>query len=235
MARRSLQQRRPVHTDFLDPPQQEIAALAARKAGAGFRLWDDWEDAERRMAAFLPDEETETDFPVRVLRYTWDDRFVQPGHRDFLGAMLALGLERAALGDIELGNGTALVPATRAAAALLLAELTRAGRAPVRGCEAAPEEARPAPSEWQEVRATLRTPRLDAVVAAGWRISRGDAQEAVRRELVKVNHRLCSKPDALVAEGSLVSYRGRGRLRVMDLGETTRSGRLHMFAMRTKK
>ena len=61
-------------------------------------------DCERQMACFRPDTERDADvpFPIVCLRIRPKSaRFSEAlSHRDFLGALLHLGLERDSIGDI---------------------------------------------------------------------------------------------------------------------------------------
>ena len=97
----------PCFVGFLDERQADLSSKIARNLGVqGFMLWGGYEDAQRRMfAAFpkelLPDSER---FPVIsiYLSFRKEDSL---SHRDFLGALMGLGIKREALGDILVGEG----------------------------------------------------------------------------------------------------------------------------------
>ena len=74
--------------------------------------------------------------------------------------------------------------------------------------------------------------RLDAIMAAGWDLSRSQASEVIRSGRVRVNFRLCEKPDREMAEGDLISARGLGRLRFERDEGATRKGRLAVRLIR---
>lgn len=80
----------PACTPFLSPAQQEAAQRLISAAGSPRHIWaGGFDDAERRVCAFLPDWQGEEDWepPFTALRCRW-----QSGdsltHRDFLGAIL---------------------------------------------------------------------------------------------------------------------------------------------------
>lgn len=74
--------------------------------------------------------------------------------------------------------------------------------------------------------AVVSSLRLDAVLAAAYHLSRSEAAEAIRTGSVKLNHLPCERTDAPVPEGALLSLRGRGRVRLAQIGGTTRKQRI---------
>lgn len=210
-------------TRFLEPPHQAEAVRCAREEGVEAAFYGGYEGAERVIAAFYTDEPPEA-WPVECLRADWSAEFSRLQHRDLLGALMGLGVERSVLGDIVVGEGCAYLFALSSAAQVIQGELTSAGRArlSVRRAqgETLPKE------EGVSVRDTVPSMRLDAVAAAGFTMGRAEAQELIRRGLVKLNHLPEERTDARVREGDLISVRGFGRLRVEEEQGITKKGRL---------
>lgn len=213
----------PRFTRFLEPPMMAEAARAAREEGVEARFSGGYEGAERCIAAFYEGEAPES-WPIECLRAEWNADYAKAQHRDFLGAALGLGIERSMLGDIVVGDSCAYLFVMEAAATLILSELESAGRAKL-SIERTktfelPEE------KGISVRDTVSSMRLDAIVAAGYSLGRAEAQELIRRGLVKLNHLPEERTDARIREGDLISARGHGRLRVDEEQGQTRKGRL---------
>jgi len=155
-------------------------------------------------------------------------------HRDFLGAALGCGLERGVLGDLFLlreGDapdgpleGAHLVVDPEMVT-FLEAELTQVGRVTVVTREIPLMELRAAEPQRKVRRAVVPALRLDAVLAAGFGVSRARAAEAVRRGKVSVNWEPEARPAAPVGEGDALSFRGCGRLEVGP-AEITSKGRV---------
>lgn len=82
------------------------------------------------------------------------------------------------------------------------------------------------------MRVTVPALRLDAVLAAGYRLSRAEAQKLIRAGLVKLDHVPELRADARVEAGSLLSARGYGRLRVDEVQGETRKGRVGLMLFR---
>lgn len=226
-------------TRFLEPALVEPARYAAGQARVRCRFYGGYADAERVMAAFYDDAEPEdADFPLVSIRLTWNAKFANPGHRDLLGAVMALGIEREATGDIAMGTyrdtPCAYLFATEEMADYLAANITAAGRATIKA-EIAREIPDIAPPEGSFMRLTVQNLRLDAVLAAGHRLSRTEAQKLIAAGLVKLNHVPNLHADAHVAEGDVISARGCGRLRIEALQGESRRGRLALTLFRYGK
>lgn len=88
------------------------------------------------------------------------------------------------------------------------------------------------PIPGEEVRDTVSSLRLDAVVAGGFRLSRGTAAELIGMGRVKLRHLPEERPDARVAPGDAISVRGYGRLTVDAVGLPNRKGRLPLTMTR---
>lgn len=221
----------PTHTGFLSPAQQAQSAdlLMAAAPGQGL-LHGGYPDAERKLWAFLPDwldEETwleGEDCPLQALSVA-----VPAGaaltHRDYLGSLMGLGLTREKIGDILLTDTGAQVIVLAEVLPILLSQWDKAGRYPVTLTPLPLAELTPAPGEIKEVRATVASPRLDAVVSAGFSIPRSRAADLIRAGRVMVDHRPCEKADKTVAEGATLTCRGLGKCVLRQIGGTSKRGR----------
>ncbi|MBE5808144.1 MAG: hypothetical protein E7317_07380 [Clostridiales bacterium] len=224
----------PRWTRFLEPSQERDALSCAREAGCRMDLYGGYDDAERRMAGFWTDEKP-AEAPIAPLLITWNEKFASPGHRDLLGSVMALGIERDTFGDIVFGRqpGTAYLFSTEEMADYFIGNLERVGRTAVKVVRA--DRVEPAEPEGVTIRLTVSQLRLDAIVAAGCRLSRSEAQKLIVQGLVKVNHIEETRTDAKLTEGDLLSIRGHGRLRIQALQGETRRGRLAVTVFKSGK
>ena len=208
---------------FLDERQQALAQMQlARSQWPQHLFFGGYPDAERKVLAVCLDAPEPVAFPLCCLRI--DCRGAALTHRDYLGAVLGLGLERECLGDILPDAQGAYLFALRTQAQLILRELTEVGRekAAVSLCEAPPQLA---PSEGESLSASVASLRLDAVLAALLHKNREDAADLVRGQRVQVNHVLRTEGSAALAEGDLITVRGFGRFLLEKAGDKTRKGR----------
>ena len=215
----------PTYTRFLEPPMEIACRAAANFAGCEVAFEGGYEGAERRMAGFYAGGAEALSFPIRRLRVDWNARYGSIGHRDILGALMGLGIERETLGDIAMLKEGALLFVHEDMADYVAANLESCGRVKVRVSPCGEEVAPPEP-EGTLLYRTVPSQRLDAVLAATCDLSRQKAQEMIRAELVKVDHAVETRADARLEAGSLVSARGLGRFRVQEVAGLTRKGRV---------
>ena len=222
LADRSLWQNRPLFTGFLSPAEAQWALIAAKKARAFATLNGGYPDAERVMACFSPEEET-PDFPLDALELRWP-RQSAPAHRDILGSVMGLGLERHCIGDIVLEADRAILFCERGMAEHLRDSLLSAGRVRLQTAllSELPQLSPPEGTEWRD---TVASPRLDAVVASGCHLSRAKAADLINGGQVKLRHLPTLRTDAQVEPGDVISVRGFGRLQIQEIGSPTRKGR----------
>lgn len=216
-------------TGFLSPQEQEMARFLFGNA-PGIQFFGGYDDAERKMLCYLPeylDEEflLGCDSPIACLHavfYAGDTLT----HRDFLGALMGIGIQRETLGDICVGNGMCDFFVTREIAPYILQTLTSAGRTKITLTQIDVTHARITEPEVKEIRDTLSSLRLDSVVSAGFRISRSLAAEAVSAGKVAVDGLPVEKPDKLISQGSKISLRGSGKILLYHVGDLTKKGRI---------
>ena len=213
-----------VHSKFLDPALERDCAFAAGDAGAKVSFFGGYADAERRVTGFYSADAPEEPWPVVCIRLRWNAKYGSPGHRDLLGALMGLGIAREETGDILVGQGEAYLFALDEIADYICASLDAAGRTKLKAERAEGEISLPEP-EGVRIRETVASERLDAVLAAGYNLSRAEAQRLIRSGLVKLNHVVETHTDARLSEGDLISARGFGRLRVLEFPGMTRRGR----------
>ncbi len=216
-------------TRFLEPSTLAAVNAAACRAGVKVALWGGYEGAERCVAAFYTEDPPEAgDWPMAALRLQWNGKFANPGHRDLLGAVMGLGIEREMTGDITMGTyrdaPCAYLFALEEVADYIVANLDSAGRASLK-VSVATEAPQLSPPEGESLRLTVQQQRLDAVLAAACRLSRSEAQRLIAAGLVKLNHVPQMRPDARLSEGDLISARGYGRVKVTAFQGESRRGR----------
>ena len=215
---------------FLSPPECDMALAAAKRQGVCVILEGGYEDAERRIACFVPPDGEEPPFPIAALELRWPHQSA-PGHRDVLGSLMGLGLKRECTGDIVVLDACAYVFAETQLARHVADSLTSAGLVKLQTA-VLDEWPAIAPPEGVELRGTVASMRLDAVTAEGFALSRAAAAEMIAAGRAKLRHLPTDRPDARVAEGDVISLRGCGRLMVAQVGEPTKKGRLPLRLIR---
>ncbi len=251
-----------VHTDFLSPREQRIfhAAVAAEGQAERLFFYGGAHGAERRCAVLLPewylsDEPRDDPFGTAREEYLFSlienetadlsgavtavsmtaSEYSNLSHRDFLGAIMALGLERSVLGDIAvLDSHRAVAFFTPAIAAFVTDNLFRAGNDAVRTAITKLPEGFTVPHAFEKIEASVASPRLDGVVRALTNLSRADAAELVKSGAAELNYFPEENPDAPVSDGDVLSLRGFGKYIIDSANTVTRRGRNRLVARKYK-
>ena len=210
-------------SNFLDLRQQELAAAELARAG-----WQKYVFAggapmcERRMLILYADEVPPAP-PIVCLDALYPEK-IELTHRDFLGALMSLGMKRELLGDIFVKSGCAKIFTTASASSVILQELSSVGRAAVRLSQAEQLPAELAlPAEERSV--TVASLRLDTVLGAALKKSRTASAQLVAGGGVSVNARPVTSVSYLLEEGDAISVRGLGKYRLSKIGGQSKKDR----------
>jgi RNA-binding protein YlmH len=218
--------RRPCFVGFLDESEAKRAARLPAARGDHALFWGGCAGAERVFFGAFPDflAPDPGAFPVAALTASFrpQDRLT---HRDFLGALLHAGVDRASLGDILTEEGRAVIFCRREISRFLCSQTEKVGGVGVRISEGV-REPLPAAHHFADFSAVVASARLDCLVAAAVGTGRGKAAEMIRSQLVERNHEAALSPSACVREGDVLSVRGEGRFVIDRLGPVTKKGRL---------
>ena len=187
---------------------------------------------ERQAAFFLPEHMAAEDFdPAEHIRAVkLQAHFGAPGHRDYLGAALGLGITRESLGDIRIFDDVAYLFCLPTVEPLLLEELKKVGRISV---TPSPCPLAEVPAPLVRVKAlsfTVKSLRLDAILGGMFGLSRTAAAEQIRMGLASLNYAPCERTDAAVKEGDVISLRGRGKGCLKAVGGRSKKDRLFVEA-----
>lgn len=222
-------------TDFYDPYHSGIiTGLVARVPGLAVRVDGGYPAAERSRVLIYPDYlvPAPVDMGLALLGIEGDFRFQRVSHRDYLGSLLGLGLRRDKLGDLLVEENGAQIILAREVVSYIEAGLAQVGRVPVTVKELAWEELRAPQQVFREIRTTVQSPRLDAVAAHGFGLSRSKMAREIAAGNIALNWQPRLDPAVTVVAGDMISARGRGRVLVDQVGGQTKKGRIHLVLKR---
>ena len=218
------------YTQFLTLAEQDVLSRMERQLAAPVTWLGGYDTAERRVACFGREEDMgyPPPDPIRCLCIApLSKKFAGDlGHRDFLGSLMGLGIKRQLLGDIQIVEGAGWLFCLEEIADYICDNLTSVGRTTVSCTPAQPPEQLSLPPEPSEI--VVASERLDALIAAVWRLSRSESQELLERGMVFIGGRLVESPSHTLQEGDLVSVRHKGRFRYEGAVRETKKGRLRV-------
>ena len=214
---------------FLDLRQQELAeAVAVNETSVVWHLDGGYQEAERKRLVVYPDWEAESDPRIAFVQISHKYKDQSIAHRDYLGAVLNLGLKREKLGDIVVQNSGAFLIADIDLVDFICRQLTRVKHCSVLAEVISSEEFVFKPPDSTALQVSMASLRLDAAIAAAFNLSRSDVDSIIETGNVKINHMETSKSSAPVKAGDLISVRGLGRFRLEEVGGLSRKGRYHV-------
>lgn len=218
-----------VFTDFLNPDEREILKHICKKEGLYFSFLGGIGDFERAICAISPYDDLK-DFPIEVVRIAGNSKFEKLDHRDYLGAILSLGISRDKIGDINLFEETAEVWVCSTISSYILNNLNKIKHASVKveiikQCEAQIRE-----QKFKDMLINVSSMRLDCIVSALIGISRNDAVSIIKKGNVKVDYVPIEETAKKVDEKNLISIKGFGRFIINNIISKTKSDRLKIYA-----
>ena len=167
----------------------------------------------------------EAPFPITCVKISpLQQKFADElSHRDILGAVMHLGIERGQTGDILTVGKAAYLFCTPAMGEYICRELTRVRHTTVSCCitDKLPETAE---THYESVTVQAASERIDGIIAKLYHISRGECLALFRAGKIALNGAVTENSSAQLKTGDVVSVRGCGKFRYAGITGTTRKG-----------
>lgn len=215
-------------TDFMDPYElRNFVAILRGIDEVSFRVCEYAENAERHQVQIYPDymQAEELDIPFAVFKIRVRSQ-ANLTHRDYLGALLSVGIKREKTGDIYVEEGGAYLVTDLQIADYVEMNLDSVSREKIRIERIGLEDLKVTPQQCSEKVIYLSSVRADAVMAEIFHLSRAKAQALVAAGCLKIDHEPIVSNAKEVKEGSLLSVKGYGRAYFDAILAETKKGRL---------
>jgi RNA-binding protein YlmH len=214
-----------VFTDFLTPDEQAVLESIARAEDVYVSFFGGKGDFERAVGV-ISKYEFHGEFPVDVLEVNGNFKFQKLTHRDYLGALLSLGIKREKIGDINVYEDGAEIWIYKDISDYVCLSLTKIKNTGVKVERISYENAKEKIQEFKQYNVNVASLRLDAVLSSALNLSRNEASKLIKSGDVKVNYVVVEEASKKVSEGDLISARGHGRYKVDSILGTTRKDRI---------
>ncbi len=220
-------------TNFLDIYQQStVIEYLKKRSEVKYELYGGFDDSERKTAVFFPDYADGVDYikenpdlsPIVALNIK-KDSFSSLSHRDYLGAVMGLGIRREAVGDIVVSEKGCSMAVIKSVAPYIKENLTSVGRGSVKAEISESFDNTGSEAVFETKRCYVSSMRLDAVAAVAFSLSRNTAAEKIRRGEVLMNGVVMSKPDIRVPFGAKLVIHGSGKVIIDEDVGVTKKGR----------
>ncbi|MDF2878198.1 MAG: hypothetical protein K0S30_1294 [Clostridia bacterium] len=224
-------QNKPFFTDFYNAEwmHQMLQKHIGINNLSGYRLFGGYEEAERQMLGFFPTYETDFLFPIACLKVSVKTGIGRAlSHRDFLGALLGLGIERDTIGDIMLKPFGAYILIKETMAEYVSYMMTGIGRYHMIEIAAIDfSELEIDKPQTKEINTTVASLRIDAILSAAFGLSRGTCTKLIQNDKAKCNGTDISASH-LLKQGDIVTLRGYGKIKLRQINGITKKERLHI-------
>ena len=215
-------------SDFLNLNEQNMVhSQKLQELDVIVEFYGGYENAERQMVAFHPDALMfQWEYPVDCIRITPKAlKFSEElTHRDYLGAILNLGVDRSVVGDILVDGNTAWFFCLSKMTGFFLENLCRVRHTTVLA-EKVEDPGLMPKAHFQEIQGTCSSVRLDTLIALAFGASRSSMVSYIEGGLVFVNGKLITSNGHEPKEGDIISVRGKGRFIYDGIARQTKKGR----------
>ena len=205
---------------------------------SGYETYGGYDLAERQMVAFLPDalsyngaeglrDPEMIRYPLEVLKISpQNQKFSEElSHRDYLGAVMNLGIERCKLGDIIIDGRDAFLFVRKEMTEYIRENLTRIRHTTIKTETALDFPVSYEPG-YEEIKGTVASVRLDTVLSLAYPLSRSKITSCIESARVFVNGKLITSNGYRLKEGDIISVRKMGRIVYDGIPSETKKGRL---------
>lgn len=215
----SQKRQKPYFFSFLSEAEQALAKQYLESIGFdSFGFYGGYENSERKVLC-LDYYDDDPVYPISALEFKFRqaDKLT---HRDFLGALMSLGIERETVGDILVEDGRCVVFVKTEISDYIKSQISKIGRAGVKVSDADVSSLPKGRGE-EEKSVIVSSLRLDNIVAAISGASREKTKNLILSGNVTLNFFECTNISKSVCEGDVLTVRGKGKFKINGvMGET---------------
>lgn len=220
-------------SSFLNLNEQNIYHSLQNELYSQSKLFGGYDLAERQMVAFIPDALCyEWNFPICCIEAKpLYPKFAEDfSHRDILGAVMHLGIERNRLGDILCQNKTAYIFCDESIQPFIMDNLSQVRHTMMQLSLLEDYQKLSIRPEFEEHADIVASNRIDAIIARAYHLSRSEAADYIAAEKVFINGKRVNC-NTSCENGAIVSVRGKGRF-VFETDQTlSKKGKLRVRFM----
>ena len=225
------------YTDFLDMRQRQLLekVLVELKV-TNYIATGGYKTAERTILIIIPSkleevfnkEQFDYNTILGVIRINLPNELKgMYSHRDYLGAVIKIGMRREKVGDILTSKDGADLIVLKEAEKYIsngLKELTRFSKAEFESKKI--EDLNVEEPKTKVLNIIIPSMRIDSIVSEIIRTSRAKGSELIKEERVFINHELITKGSKEVKSGDIITVRGKGRFKVGNVLSNTKKGNI---------
>ncbi len=219
--------KKPFFLGFLNEREQFMLKNYISQFDCFCRFYGGYDGAVRNILSVSVYEIDDNIFPIDVVyfKYRKSDAL---SHRDFLGALMNLGIERSSIGDIIVNEGCAVCYVRQEIGDYVRSQISKIGRVGVKivsgnecnittGCNI------------ESLSFIVNSMRLDVIVAAITGLSREKTAALILAGKTFVNYTENKNVSHILKEDDILTIRGNGKFIIKEQAGVTKKGRLKLI------
>ena len=231
-ANRSFRQNVYTYTNFLDINEQSVfIQMQSNLNFVAFKLYGGSDACERQMVQFGSYETLgyEEDFPITLIKISpLIEKYAESlSHRDYLGALMNLGIKREMLGDITIKGKDAYVYCVSHIADFITDNLSTIKHTHIQ-CSIVDTSNIDCSPVLEDIEVLSASKRIDAAVASLTKLSRSQAVELFRARKIFINSRQMENNSYQLKINDVLVIRGTGKFIYQGCGKETKKGRVYL-------
>lgn len=187
-----------------------------------------FEDCERKIIAFYKSNLNKDDYPISLVKITNKSKFHKLEHKDYLGAIMSLGIKREKFGDMILFGNSIYVALCDDISEYLIQNLVYIGKCPCDVEIIKDFKELPLVQNSKSILIKITSLRLDCVVGSICNLSRAKAVELLDSGKVLLNYTELREKDRNIQIDDTLTIRGHGKYRIHEIIGTTLKGKLKL-------
>ena len=208
------------NTDFLDLYQKELVKDLLRNIEfSNYTFWGGSETAEREILILYPEKlegilkkEDVAEKLLSIVNVNLPNELKgEYNHRDYLGAILNLGIDRSKIGDIFIGENVAYIYVITGISDYIINNFTKVKHTHI-SCKIAYDEIENVRPNLKEIKGTIGNIRLDSIISLAFNKSRSSIVSYIEEKKVFVNGKIITSNGYSIKENDIISVRGLGRV-----------------------
>lgn len=228
-----LTRQKPYFMPFMSERKQALLLSELKKAYFdNYLFFGGYGDSERKMLGLFFDEPSKSSFPISAIEFSFRkcDKLT---HRDFLGSLMSLGIERETVGDILVEDGRAVVFVKTELSDYVKSQISKVGRIGVKVADADLSKL-PQGRGFKEKTYIVSSLRLDNIVAAVCKLSREKTRTVIMSDSACVNFEETKNVSLNLKENDVFTIRGKGKFVLKSILGTTGKGRIRISVIHYK-
>jgi RNA-binding protein YlmH len=185
-----------------------------------------FEDCERRMMCFSIEQPDK--YPIILLKIDNKSKFEKLEHRNYLGAIMALGIKREKYGDLIIEDDSCYIAVSEEISDYILNNLSSIGRCPCKIKTVYNYNEQVIRAKFENMVINSTSMRLDCVVSSLCNISRAKAVDIISGGKVLVDYIEMHEKDRLLDTDIVITIRGYGKFKIVEQLGSSQRGRIKL-------